>query len=135
MPAATDKLTFKSRSLRALEYRLPALAALLVLFLLPPDGLGWTFCPLNSLVQIPCPGCGLTRSMSSLLHLHLAKSLAYHLLGIPAVLALFAIAATNRVSLQTLPGVRRNSVMSAMLDWKAAIMLFLTVWLFRLMSL
>ena len=51
-------------------------------------------CPLHATTGIPCPGCGLTRSVTSLLHGHIGESLAWHPLG-PMLLVglLFALVA------------------------------------------
>ena len=56
--------------------------------LLPPDGLGVTICWFKWLSGFPCPGCGLTRSVTCLSHLQFAKALAYHPFG-PVVYGLF----------------------------------------------
>lgn len=62
--------------------------ALLVLaFVLPADGAGIPLCWVKAATGLPCPGCGLTRSVSSLAHLHFWDSLRYHPFG-PLVLAL-----------------------------------------------
>jgi len=34
------------------------------------------------MLALPCPGCGLTRSITCISHLHFEKSLAYHPFGI-----------------------------------------------------
>ncbi|NEU09144.1 DUF2752 domain-containing protein [Flavihumibacter sp. R14] len=44
----------------------------------------YTLCPFNYLGISWCPGCGIGRSISSLLHFNLQASLNYHWFGIPA---------------------------------------------------
>ncbi|MCC6546485.1 DUF2752 domain-containing protein [Candidatus Sumerlaeota bacterium] len=44
------------------------LLALIVGIFLPVNGLGIPMCTLKSTAGIPCPGCGLTRSVTSVLH-------------------------------------------------------------------
>lgn len=48
----------------------------------------FTLCPLKNLGFQYCPGCGLGRSVSFLLHGELAQSLQSHILGIPATMIL-----------------------------------------------
>ena len=45
-------------------------------------------CPIKSIFHIACPGCGLTRSITSLLHLDILNSIYYNILGIPLFLFL-----------------------------------------------
>ena len=45
-------------------------------------------CPIKSIFHISCPGCGLTRSITSLLHLDILNSIYYNILGIPLFLFL-----------------------------------------------
>jgi hypothetical protein len=59
-----------------------ALILLLLGFLLPSDGLGAPLCMFKRMFSLPCPGCGLTRSVSSVLHVDFMKSWSYHPLGI-----------------------------------------------------
>ena len=47
-----------------------------------------TLCFFNNLGFTYCPGCGLGRSVSFLMHGHVMKSLEAHFLGIPAVIML-----------------------------------------------
>ena len=49
--------------------------------LLPSDGAGVVLCMFKRVFSLPCPGCGLTRSVSSILHGDLLKSWGYHPLG------------------------------------------------------
>jgi hypothetical protein len=55
----------------------------------PPHGLGIPICWMHSTLGVPCPGCGLTRSVSCAVRGMFETSWAYHPFGIP-VLLLFA---------------------------------------------
>ena len=55
-----------------------ALAMLLLVAHLPPDGAGVPVCLFRALSGLPCPGCGLTRALSSLLQGHPGAAFAYH---------------------------------------------------------
>lgn len=79
-----------------IRFRLPAFAALVIIVLLPSEGMGVLLCPFSFLFDLPCPACGLTRSMSSLLHLELGKSFFFHPLGGLVVLLLVTCLFTNR---------------------------------------
>jgi hypothetical protein len=59
-----------------------ALILLVVGFFLPSSGMGVPLCMFKRLFSLPCPGCGLTRSVSSVLHGDFLKSWSYHPLGI-----------------------------------------------------
>lgn len=51
-----------------------------------------SFCPFMMLTGLPCPGCGLTKSLVCLYRGDLWGSLTYHILGLPvAVVCLFLI--------------------------------------------
>lgn len=43
-------------------------------------------CVFHRLFHVPCPGCGLTRSIMALLHGDVIRSITYNFLGIPIVL-------------------------------------------------
>lgn len=45
----------------------------------------FTLCPLGNMGITWCPGCGLGRSISSLLHCNIQASLQSHWLGIPVL--------------------------------------------------
>ncbi len=51
---------------------------------------GFSVCPLENLGFHYCPGCGLGRSVSFLLHGDVARSLHTHILGIPATIILLS---------------------------------------------
>lgn len=80
--------------------RLVSLATIAVLACLPSDGLTSGLCPLFQLTGIPCPFCGLTRSISSGLHGELGRSIAYHPLGIAVLVYLVAIAWSGKMMLK-----------------------------------
>jgi hypothetical protein len=56
--------------------------AVLIALVHPPHGLGAPICWLHSTTGIPCPGCGLTRSLSCAAHGRFAESWAYHPFGV-----------------------------------------------------
>lgn len=58
----------------------------------PPDGLGFSICSFYNLTGIPCPGCGLTRSVSATLHGQLPLALYFNPFGIPIALCGAALA-------------------------------------------
>ncbi|MFA5831888.1 MAG: DUF2752 domain-containing protein [Bacteroidota bacterium] len=63
--------------------------ALLFLFLFNPMiASSFSFCLLHNAGLSFCPGCGLGRSISFLLHGDISSSFRTHLLGIPAVIVL-----------------------------------------------
>ena len=53
----------------------------LAALLLPPHGLGIPMCLLDATTGIPCPGCGLTRSVTCIGHLRFADAWGYHPFG------------------------------------------------------
>lgn len=55
-----------------------SLAMLFLISLLPPDGAGVPVCLFRALSGLPCPGCGLTRALSSLIQGHPAAAFSYH---------------------------------------------------------
>lgn len=55
----------------------------------PYEQAGFTICPLENLGFHYCPGCGLGRSVSFLLHGDIIGSFQTHILGIPATIILF----------------------------------------------
>ena len=45
---------------------------------LPPDGAGVPVCLFQAMSGLPCPGCGLTRALSSLVQGHPGAAFSYH---------------------------------------------------------
>jgi len=71
-----------------------SLAMLLLVSHLPPDGTGIQVCLFRALSGLPCPGCGLTRALSSLVQGHPAAAFDYHPFAF-IVLPLFAMLAAH----------------------------------------
>ena len=69
-----------------------SLAMLLLVSHLPPDGAGVPVCLFRALSGLPCPGCGLTRALSSLVQGHPAAAFSYHPFAF-VLLPLFAMLA------------------------------------------
>ncbi|WP_017304931.1 DUF2752 domain-containing protein [Spirulina subsalsa] len=59
-------------------------------------------CPLREFTGIPCPGCGLTRSLMAIAQGHLSQSLSYHILGV--FLFLFLVLALLYFSAELITG-------------------------------
>ncbi len=58
-----------------------ALFAIVTAFIMPPSGFGVQVCSWQRLFHVPCPGCGLSRSVSSIVHLRFGDALWYHPFG------------------------------------------------------
>lgn len=70
-----------------------ALVGLLMGFILPPRGVQITTCGMLEAMGTPCPGCGLTRSVTCFLQGEFAWSFHYHPLGWGFALAFAAMGA------------------------------------------
>jgi len=46
-----------------------------------------SFCPMKMLTGLPCPGCGITKSLVFAYQGDIYKSLSYHIFGFPAIFA------------------------------------------------
>jgi hypothetical protein len=89
---------------------LVAWLGLLLAILSPPHGSGIQVCWFQSATGVPCPGCGLTRSLSCGIRGLFLESWHYHPLGL-FILALFAFTA-----LQSLLPQRRRQALSQSLQ-------------------
>ena len=70
------------------------LVVVLGALLLPLEGLGLDLCYVKSLTGLPCPGCGLTRSVLHASHGQPLAALQFNPFG-PFVLALFAFSVSS----------------------------------------
>lgn len=84
-----------------------AVVCLVLTIFLPTDGLGVPICWFKAYFELPCPGCGLTRSVTCISHLQFGKAVSYHPFG-PIVYALFV---ANAVLL-FLPNAKRQAIKS-----------------------
>jgi hypothetical protein len=66
--------------------------ALILAFVLPPRGVGFSLCWLRGEFGIPCPGCGLTRSLSCAVRGRFYESWLLHPFG-PFIFMLFCVVA------------------------------------------
>jgi hypothetical protein len=71
-----------------------AWVGLLVAALMPPHGFGANLCWVYGTTGVPCPGCGVTRSLSCGLRGLWLESWNYHPMGL-LILALFAFTAAQ----------------------------------------
>jgi hypothetical protein len=69
--------------LRARWFSLACAAVVALSVALPPQGLGLPACQFKELTQLPCFGCGLTRSFVGMAHLDLVRAVVFHPLGVP----------------------------------------------------
>src|SRR5687767_3538874 len=58
-----------------------ALVAVVLSFVVPVDGIGIDLCWLHRMTGLPCPGCGLTRSLASVAHLDFGRAFLMHPFG------------------------------------------------------
>jgi hypothetical protein len=70
------------------------LAALLVALVMPSEGFGVSLCGLYQTLGLPCPACGMTRSVSCFLHGKWGLSWAFHPLGWLAALSGIGLASS-----------------------------------------
>ena len=73
---------------------LAAWLGLLLAVVSPPQGSGVVVCWFKDATVLPCPGCGLTRSLSCAIRGMLVESWHYHPMG-PFILALFTFTAVQ----------------------------------------
>ena len=86
-----------------------AIVGLLLSFFLPTDGLGVSICWFKSCFDLPCPGCGLTRSITCVSHFQFVKAWDYHPFG----LLIYALFVTNGMLL-IVPKENREALKSKM---------------------
>ena len=84
---------------------LVAWIGLLLAAITPPHGLGFSICWWQDGTGLPCPGCGVTRSLSCAVRGLFEESLQYHPFGFPILMFFIATAVWS-----LLPSQRKNSV-------------------------
>ncbi|MBX3315636.1 MAG: DUF2752 domain-containing protein [Phycisphaeraceae bacterium] len=100
MPVEETNSTFDAvprRQTITRSMRLFAAALLVVAAISPADGLGINVCIMRATMDLPCPGCGVTRSMTLLTRGRFAESWHMHPLGGPILVALMFIALSGLV--------------------------------------
>ena len=117
------------------KFRLPAIAGLVVLFLLPSDGLNITICWFKMLFGLPCPACGLTRGMSSLLHFEFYKSFLYHPLSVLVLAYLFILAISNQTDYLKKAVQHLSDKYTYLFSFKFIAILFICLWIFKLFKI
>jgi hypothetical protein len=113
------------------RYRLPSLLAILIIVMMPSDGLGFSVCLFQYLFDFPCPACGLTRSMTSILHFEWVKSFLYHPLGGIVLLYLVLCLVTNQPDYLKSKFVAKYKIWQRIFSPQFLILLFLGVWIAR----
>jgi hypothetical protein len=69
--------------IRSRWFSAACLAVVILSLVLPPGGFGVMGCHFKLFTQLPCLGCGLTRSFIGIAHLNFARAIEYHPVGIP----------------------------------------------------
>jgi hypothetical protein len=101
LPAPSTDNPLRSVFTRALGFGLrPASSVPVALLVAACIPVAWltgspSFCPFKIFTGLPCPGCGITRSVVTLLHGDLAASLHFHPLGVPLVLLMAVLAVVD----------------------------------------
>jgi hypothetical protein len=116
---------------------------LLAAMLVPLDWVqdGPLLCPFRLLTGLPCPGCGMTRSVVALAHGDLQSSLFYHPLGVvvAAVGSMLVLADVMELVRRQRAGIDQSNGAVALLDGLAvgpvvwgSVVVLLGVWAVRL---
>ncbi len=98
----------------------------------PPSDASATFCLTRRVLGLPCPGCGLTRAVSHLLHGEWARALSLHPLAPLAAADALAGWAVWGLSLHGLAAAPSARAVRAILLAQLAV--FIALWLGRLAS-
>ena len=80
-----------SRNIQSKKYALHCIGAGCILFgllYILTTVFGWSLCPINRLLGVPCFGCGLTRAFICILQFDLVSAVRHHVLAIPLFLCI-----------------------------------------------
>ena len=83
-----------------------ALVALVLSFLLPVEGVGVDLCMFHRATGLPCPGCGLTRSLTSMSHGQVGHAFELHWFGPAIWLLAVALSIGNLIGERRREGIR-----------------------------
>ncbi len=84
-------------------------------------------CPLRALLDVPCPGCGLTRAFTCIAHGRWAEAWAYNALAFPLFAATIAL---------LLPGARPRALrLSRALGARGAVLLLGAAWAWNIVRI
>jgi hypothetical protein len=115
--------------------RIFAAVTLLLALVLPPQGHGVPLCYFRNLFQLPCPGCGLTRSFTNVAHLRFADAFHYHPFGLvlfPLMLAVVVVSLLPRARRETVAAWLDHREKSVRRTYHVAVMAFLLFGVVRL---
>ncbi len=118
-----------------IKFRLPAFLGLLFLSVMPSNGFGISACLFKSIFDIPCPACGLTRSMSSFLNFDLTLSLIYHPLGIMVLFYLIVTLFTNQPDYLMSKYGNKSKTLLILFSFRFIAILFIIIWFIKLILL
>ena len=102
-------------------------------------GSGVIRCPVASLTHHPCPGCGSTRAVLALLHLHFAEAFELNPLA-PIIVGSIAVIAVEGLYLVVRDGHAKNLAVSGASRWAlralvVATLLEVPIWALRFFGL
>jgi len=112
-----------------------ALCVLALSFILPVEGLFLNVCTFKAVSGFPCPGCGLTRSIISISHLHLLKAFRLNPMGFPIYSVILFLSAYNFLPKAVRERVDRFLIRHERI-WAiaglSAVALLIIIWIFRM---
>ena len=82
-----------------------------------PGGIGLP-CPLRTLTGVPCPLCGMTRSVTATVHLRIDDALALNPAGVVAVAVALGLLVAWRLKAVTLPRLAMPAAVAALWAWQ-----------------
>jgi hypothetical protein len=112
--------------LRQQRIRVLALLAILVLLFIPTNGFEIIICPMQHFFSIPCPACGMTRSMSSLLEFEIWRSFHFHPLGFLVTTAIILSLVVNHTNFLYQRIFKKITIYSIL------VISFIVIWIYRL---
>jgi hypothetical protein len=100
-------------------------------FLLSHSSLSGPPCPFKTILHLPCPGCGMTRSLSVLWHGDLYLSFRYHPLGLPLFAGCLLLLVGLIFNRKPIEAAVRRLIVNRRVMTRTAI-LILGIWLVRI---